>query len=71
MSEKPVQPLSPFEPVLPQAVGERLQWGGLHGSSAALAIANAASAYQGLLLVVTHDMQSATRLERELGFFLD
>ncbi|MFI0374777.1 MAG: transcription-repair coupling factor, partial [Candidatus Thiodiazotropha sp.] len=64
-------PLSPFEPVLPQAVGERLQWGGLHGSSAALAIANAASAYQGLLLVVTHDMQSATRLERELGFFLD
>ncbi|MBW9274816.1 MAG: transcription-repair coupling factor [Candidatus Thiodiazotropha sp. (ex. Lucinisca nassula)] len=71
MSEKPIQPLSPFEPILPQAVGERLQWGGLHGSSAALAIANAASAYQGLLLVVTHDMQSATRLERELGFFLD
>ncbi|MCG7879658.1 MAG: transcription-repair coupling factor [Candidatus Thiodiazotropha taylori] len=71
MSEKPVQPLSPFEPILPQVAGERLQWGGLHGSSAALAIANAASAYQGLLLVVTHDMQSATRLERELGFFLD
>ncbi|MES9945177.1 MAG: transcription-repair coupling factor [Candidatus Thiodiazotropha sp.] len=71
MPRQPEHLLSPFNPKLPQAIEERLQWGGLHGCSAALAIANAASAYAGLLLVVTHDMQSATRLERELGFFLD
>jgi transcription-repair coupling factor (superfamily II helicase) len=71
MSEQSEQLLSPFKPKLPQVIDERLQWGGLHGCSAALAIANAANTYEGLLLVVTHDMQTATRLERELGFFLD
>ncbi|MGD8911779.1 MAG: transcription-repair coupling factor [Candidatus Thiodiazotropha sp.] len=71
MSKQSEQLHTPFKPKLPQALDERLQWGGLHGCSTALAIANAASAYEGLLLVVTHDMQSATRLERELGFFID
>ncbi|MEW8327675.1 MAG: transcription-repair coupling factor [Candidatus Thiodiazotropha sp.] len=70
MPREPAQLFSPFKPKLPRAAEERLQWGGLHGCSAALAIANAASAYEGVLLVVTHDVQSATRLERELGFFL-
>ncbi|MBT2969402.1 MAG: transcription-repair coupling factor [Candidatus Thiodiazotropha sp. (ex Ctena orbiculata)] len=70
MPRESAQLLSPFKPKLPQAADERLQWGGLHGCSAALAIANAARAYEGVLLVVTHDVQSATRLERELGFFL-
>ena len=61
---------SPLAPKLPVAAGERLQWGGLHGCSASLAIANAAREYQGLILIVTPDMQSATRLESELSFFL-
>jgi transcription-repair coupling factor (superfamily II helicase) len=71
MSEDSQHSHTPFKPILPQAPDERLQWGGLHGCSGALAIANAANSYQGILLVVTHDMQSATQLERELGFFLD
>jgi transcription-repair coupling factor (superfamily II helicase) len=61
---------SPFAPPLPRNDGERLQWGQLYGASGALAIANAAVAYEGPLLVVAEDMQSATRLERELRFFL-
>ncbi len=61
---------SPLSPKLAQASGERLQWGGLHGCSASLAIASAARDYPGLILVVTPDMQSASRLERELVFFL-
>ena len=59
-----------FEPPLPQADDERLQWGQLYGCGGALAIANAALMVEGLLLVVAQDVQSATRLERELRFFL-
>ncbi|MEW8207604.1 MAG: transcription-repair coupling factor, partial [Candidatus Thiodiazotropha taylori] len=61
---------SPLSPQLPEADGERYQWGGLHGCSGSLAIANAAKHYQGIILVVTPDMQSASRLESELRFFL-
>ncbi|MBV2120756.1 MAG: transcription-repair coupling factor [Candidatus Thiodiazotropha sp. (ex Ctena orbiculata)] len=61
---------SPLSPQLPEADGERYQWGGLHGCSGSLAIANAAMHYQGIILVVTPDMQSASRLESELRFFL-
>ncbi|MCU7857946.1 MAG: transcription-repair coupling factor [Candidatus Thiodiazotropha sp. (ex Lucinoma borealis)] len=71
MSTQPERLHSPFSPRLPEAVDERLQWGRLYGCSASLAIANAAKAFHGLLLVVTPDMPSATRLERELSFFLD
>ncbi|MCF1438534.1 MAG: hypothetical protein LPD71_07245, partial [Shewanella sp.] len=61
---------SPLLPELPEIPGERYQWGGLHGCSGSLAIANAAKHYQGIILVVTPDMQSASRLESELRFFL-
>ncbi|MCG8486506.1 MAG: transcription-repair coupling factor [Chromatiales bacterium] len=61
---------TPLSPQLPAADGERYQWGGLHGCSGSLAIANAAQNYPGIILVVTPDMQSATRLESELRFFL-
>ncbi len=61
---------SPFSPSVPQGADERLQWGQLHGCGAALAIANAAIETPGLLLVATQDVQSATRLERELRFFI-
>ncbi|MCU7905957.1 MAG: transcription-repair coupling factor [Candidatus Thiodiazotropha sp. (ex Epidulcina cf. delphinae)] len=71
MSNQPERLYSPFAPKLPQAINERLQWGRLYGCGASLAIANAAYDFPGLLLIVTPDMQSATRLERELGFFLN
>ena len=61
---------SPLTPKLPRATGERYQWGALHGCSASLAIANTAQQYQGVIIVVTPDMRSATRLETELRFFL-
>jgi transcription-repair coupling factor (superfamily II helicase) len=61
---------SPFKPRIPQLEGERLQWGRLYGCGSALAIANAARDYPGLMLVVTLDVQTATQLERELRFFL-
>ncbi len=70
MQRESDQALSPFDPRVPQAADERLQWGALHGCGAALAIANTARRYPGLLLVATPDMRSATTLERELGFFL-
>ncbi len=49
--------------------GDRRQWRGLHGSSAALAIASAASAHSGLSVVVTRSAASAATLRNELGFF--
>jgi transcription-repair coupling factor (superfamily II helicase) len=61
---------TPFEPHLPVKTEERLQWGALYGSAGALAIANAAKQHTGLILAVTMDVQSASRLEQELGFFL-
>jgi transcription-repair coupling factor (superfamily II helicase) len=61
---------SPLTPELPGSPSARYQWGGLRGSSASLAIATAAQDYAGLILVVTPDMLSATRLESELRFFL-
>jgi len=61
---------SPVAPPLPRTTGERLLWGRLYGAAAALAIANAARAAKGPLLAVVPDMQAATALRAELGFFL-
>jgi transcription-repair coupling factor (superfamily II helicase) len=47
-----------------------LQWGRLHGCSPSLAIAAAAGDFSGLFVIISEDVQSAARLERELGFFL-
>lgn len=62
--------LSPLAPRLPAAPGERLLWGGLRGCADALAIAEAARAADGPLVVVVSDMPAATRLKSELQFFL-
>ncbi|MES9929112.1 MAG: transcription-repair coupling factor, partial [Candidatus Thiodiazotropha sp. 6PDIVS] len=70
MSKQTSHTHSPLKPELPESPGARFQWGGLHGCSASLAIANTAQQYQGVIIVVTPDMQSATRLETELRFFL-
>ncbi len=61
--------LSPFHPVLPKKQNDSLQWGQLHGSSLGLAVASAAQKHSGLVLVLTTDMQAATRLAHELHFF--
>ncbi len=50
--------------------GDRRRWGGLTGGTAALAIANAAREFDGLLLAVAATTSAATLLETELQFFL-
>jgi len=60
----------PSLPPLPSAEKEHLQWGGLHGSCRALAIASAAKQFDGLLLVIVDDVQSANHLVHEIQFYL-
>jgi transcription-repair coupling factor (superfamily II helicase) len=55
-------------PALP-AAGTKQFWGGLEGSSAALALARAAQSYDGLSLVLTENSRQAERLRSELEFF--
>ncbi len=55
---------------LPAASGARTRWPGLPGPAAALAIAEAAARYDGLVVAVTAGEQHAYRLEEELRFFL-
>ena len=55
---------------LPAAAGARLQWTGLPGPSAALAIAEAAARHTGLVVAITAGEQHAYKLEEELRFFL-
>ena len=62
-------PASPLAPVLP--ADGTLSWGKLEGDSLSLALACATRAHDGLLVVVTPDMQSADLLYDQLGFFLD
>jgi transcription-repair coupling factor (superfamily II helicase) len=50
--------------------GDRRRWGGLIGGTAALAIANAARDFDGLVLAVAATTSAATLLETELQFFL-
>ena len=61
---------SPLSPPLPQRPGERLLWGRLYGAAAALAIASAARQASHPLIAVVADVQAATILRAELGFFL-
>jgi len=61
--------VSPLDPRLPSAHGERLQWGSAVGALASLATAQSAARYPGLILAVTADAQSAALLEAEIRFF--
>ncbi|WP_243448290.1 transcription-repair coupling factor [Candidatus Thiosymbion oneisti] len=63
-------PVSPLAPPLPAKTGERLLWGRLYGSSRALAIAKAAEQAPGPVLAVVEDVQTTSRLQAELKFFL-
>jgi len=62
--------LSVLAPRLPSAKGRRERWTSLYGASRGLAIAGAATAHAGPLMVVTPDAPSAQRLEDEIRFFL-
>jgi transcription-repair coupling factor (superfamily II helicase) len=58
--------LNPAYP--PQATGH-LCWGQLHGCARELLIANTANEFNGLILLVTPDMQSAYQAEADIRFF--
>jgi len=60
----------PRFPPLPSRENERLQWGRLYGSCGALAIASAARQFDGLLMVIVDNVQSANNLLHDLRFFL-
>ncbi|WP_456406324.1 transcription-repair coupling factor, partial [Thiolapillus sp.] len=64
------QTASAFQPPLPSRQGERLQWGRCSGATHELTIARAAQQWPGLVVVVTRDVQEATRLEQQIGFFV-
>ncbi len=59
-----------LNPPLPKKPGDKIQWGNLHGSAPALAIANAAVHSPSVCLVITASTAEAARLEDELGLFL-
>ena len=61
--------LSPFRPELPDKPGERRYWGGLYGSSKALALTSACSNQRKLLVIVTASLNDANRLLEELQFY--
>ena len=60
---------NPFHPSLPNDAAAPKRWGRLYGSATGLALAEAARAHGGPLLVVTADMAQAYRLESELSFY--
>ncbi|MCR4301094.1 MAG: transcription-repair coupling factor [Sulfuricaulis sp.] len=60
---------SPLTPRLPAKPGDRVAWLGLAGSGRGLAIASAAGARQGPMLIVTASSFSAQRLEDEIRFY--
>jgi transcription-repair coupling factor (superfamily II helicase) len=57
-------------PDLPIKTGDRHHWGAVGGAGLALTLAEAARRHTGVLLAITADTQSATRLEDELCYFL-
>ena len=65
----PVELVSPLQPRWPQQAGQSLRWTHLLGSSRGLAIAQAAEAHSGPLLVITRDTRTARQLEDEIRFY--
>ncbi len=66
-----INPITPLQPPLPVAAGERLLWGRLYGATAALAIASAARQANRLILATVADMPAAETLRAALEFFLE
>ena len=59
-----------FQPLLPDARRPLVRWTGLHGSAAALALAEAARQDDRPWLVIEPDSRSLERRRAELGFFV-
>jgi transcription-repair coupling factor (superfamily II helicase) len=64
------QTLSPLQPPPLPKPGSMQQWSQLYGAGLSLTISQCAQQRQGLMLVVTMDGASATRIETELKCFL-
>ncbi|MGI9229829.1 MAG: transcription-repair coupling factor [Gammaproteobacteria bacterium] len=60
---------SPLQPILPQAAGQRKNWGRLQGCSKALAIYSAARQYGKPVVLITADPASAAGLQEDIAFF--
>jgi len=58
-----------LRPLIPHSGRPQVHWTGLHGSAAALALAEAAVADERLWLVIEPDSRSLERRRAELGFF--
>ncbi|MFC4699524.1 transcription-repair coupling factor [Glaciecola siphonariae] len=68
--------MSLFEPRLAitnsnSNIVDHIRWTGLHGASRSLALANAAAAHNGPLVIITQDTSHALMLEKEIRFFSD
>lgn len=64
-----MQTIDVFKPQLPVSAGDLRRWGGLHGSSLSLAVANIAQAHTGPIMLVTANTEEADAIRRELSFF--
>ena len=60
---------SPFAPPLPSAPGQSVRWSRLYGSSAGLAIAQAAAAHGKPVVLLTPDTSTAVHLEDAVAFY--
>ncbi|MEE9302848.1 MAG: transcription-repair coupling factor, partial [Thiotrichaceae bacterium] len=64
-------PSSTTHPALPSSDNNAINWGQLHGCSQELLLAHAAKEFDGLLVVITADMNSAYKIEEGIRFFSD
>src|SRR5271155_1422646 len=61
--------MSLLDPILPVGNQQPVQWGKLYGAAPALAIAEAAPAASGPLLVIAQNSREAEALSEEIRFF--
>lgn len=62
--------INTLNPLYPNKENNLAVWGQLHGCAQDLLIANTAKEYQGLIVVVTPDSQSAYNIKDNVNFFL-
>lgn len=55
---------------IPEKPAERTNWNNLYGSSKSLAIATLAQQHKHPIIIISKDIQTSTRLEQEINFFL-
>jgi len=70
MPQSSDQKLSVFQAEIPDNPGKKLNYGCLYGNSDALMISQLVEKHQGLLVIVTENMNQASEMEASLRFFL-